>query len=155
MQLWFKENWLKVGILLTFIATGLAIGYYFISFLPSETREESRHALMLECKELGEKIEAEKHPHEKELNESYVVPSAQTINPEYHFNAKLKQCFYSGGDFVYGNRGPNDVLITKHIINAYTNQEVITSVCNNMEKQCVVGNENIFDKVKHDLFEEN
>lgn len=75
---------------------------------------QTQHNLIIECRNLGEKIG------KKVNSQSY---ESIALNPEYYYNPKLKKCFYCGG-FI------EDGFMTKFIIDAYTNKEIISFIKN-------------------------
>lgn len=151
MQIGVNKNWFKSGIIIFFIV-GLSGVYYQIIFLPVQAKSQENHKLILECKMLGEKIELVKHPQD-------AISLLNPIEPEYHYNAKLKKCFYYGGEFTFGNNNTYDT-VTKYIIDVYTNKVVDSFACygsNPAYRGCggSAGNEDVFNKKRSELFEEN
>lgn len=138
MQIGVNKNWFKSGIIIFFIV-GLSGVYYQIIFLPAQAKSQENHKLILECKMLGEKIELVKHPQD-------AISLLNPIESEYHYNARLKKCFYYGGEFTFRNEG--NATMTRYIIDVYTNKKIDSFTCAGSHGECVAGNENVFDKRK-------
>jgi hypothetical protein len=106
---------MKKIIIPSIIIIVVAIGYYFVSFLPSQTDQEKQVFLFTkqtECTNICERLY---------LDDKNSLPNSIVLNPEYAYNENENTCFYSGG---WVSINPN--ALTKRVLNCQTNEEVLT-----------------------------
>lgn len=110
---------MKKVIIPAIVIVALAIGYYFVSFLPSQQKtqtEQKRQAFLFdkqtECKKICD-----------DLYQNDVKSFSETtvFNPQYAYNDSKNACFYSGGWITADPKS-----LTKRVVNCQTNKEVLT-----------------------------
>ena len=139
MRGWLRTHWFKVGLLAICVAALVAALHH--------QEQERNHRLMLECRGLGEKIDKEINPPEPNPTDPFGI--AHPYTPEFHYNPKLKTCFYYGG---HGDNG----FYEKFLINAYTNKRVASCTVYDVRNQTTEERQEEwrFNVLKRALFDE-
>ena len=150
------------GVIFFFLTAGAGVFYYFIHYLPVQAQhraqkeqEEQEHKLQLECMKLGEQID-------KKMIESVQGLGIFTIDPEYYYNPKLKQCFYYGGNIdnysiinVYTNKETDSTFSTLHSIMNLKSEDRKKGLQPDQETYNMMHDElKRFEKHKAELFDE-
>jgi len=113
---WFKENWLKIIIAISFLIIAASVLYYFLLYIPNKEKLANE----IKCMQEGLKV-YEKQKEIEMQNES--SSSFYFHNPEFKF--KNNTC-YMKMSFVY-YPGTGDINDNQYIINVYTNDIISSS----------------------------
>ena len=110
MKQFIKENWFKLIVASAILIIAIAIGYYFIIYLPKEKVIKEELANQIKCQQDG-----------MELYKSQVKEAGQNIsfgNPEFRFSKKLKTCLYKNMYIAVSS-------VSYFITDVYTNKDII------------------------------
>ncbi|MES2023635.1 MAG: hypothetical protein V4439_03045 [Patescibacteria group bacterium] len=133
-----KINFASLLVCISLIIIALAVGYYFVSYLPKKDREVSLSQNIVKCQELGiKKYASESEKNNTKSFESMFIAS----KPQYRYDEGLKACLYLGG---FSTLEINSYFV----VDLYTNKEII-SYTEDTKKIDVAKRAELFDsKVK-------
>lgn len=118
------------------IIIALAIGYYFVIYLPQKNNQIRLDENLVKCNELGGK--------EKEFEQKNPNILVDTTVVEYKYNSKLNTCSYYKISYI-----KNSIIRT--IKDLYTNKEIISYTDEPLSDNDAIQKEEVFGQKMKEL----
>jgi len=116
----------KVALIAGIIVIALSVAYYLVVYLPKQNEFKSRQVA---DKELQNRID-KCYEDAKKFHADYIkTVSGSYLEPEYHYNKKVKKCLYSGGSMegkLDFDNSDNGSTWNREIRDVYTNEIVLS-----------------------------
>lgn len=94
-----KDNWFKMGVLLSMLIVSFSVVYYFVFLTPKIKEEEMLSENQAQCLEAeGRTLDTYKKQNDPRKQKE--------ISSSHHYNLKLKKCFVEISDSIVSNYHP-------------------------------------------------